>query len=127
MKHTKQGKKAVKEAAHTIVLALMKQAETIFSTKKTDKAAAKRLVRKARRMAMKVCMCMPASVKRRFCKHCYAYLKVGMNCRVRLAKTRVIYACSECKKFMRFPYTQKKKPKKQRVPRAKKPRKTLKR
>ncbi|MDO8642821.1 MAG: ribonuclease P [Candidatus Woesearchaeota archaeon] len=79
----------------------------LFSTaaiRASAPAAANRLVRTARRLAMKFRLRLPSTLKRRVCKHCYAYLRPGVNCRVRLAKQRVIYRCNACKKFMRFPY-----------------------
>ncbi len=104
-------KKAAKEEARQQVIQLMKEAGSVFSH---SRAGAKRLVRKARRLVMKFRMRMPAQYKRCYCKHCYSYLKQGVNCRVRLAKQRVIYQCQDCNKFMRFPYAKGTKAKKQR-------------
>ena len=67
-------------------------------------SSANRLVQKARRLAMRHRIRLPSSLKKHFCSHCHAYLRPGVNCRVRLAKQRVIYLCLGCKKFMRFPY-----------------------
>jgi ribonuclease P protein subunit RPR2 len=59
-------------------------------------------VRLARKAAMKVNLKFPRELKRRFCKHCYYYLVPGKNSRVRIHKSRVIYYCFNCKKYMRF-------------------------
>lgn len=71
-----------------------------------DLALANRYVQLARRIAMKHKVRMPRGYKRRFCKHCYAYLKQGVTCRVRVQHGKVIYTCLACKKFMRFPLVQ---------------------
>lgn len=69
-----------------------------------DKKLANDYVRKARRLAMKFKIRLSSSLQKRFCKHCYAYLVPSKNCRVRLQKSKVVYYCLNCKKFMRFPY-----------------------
>ena len=61
-----------------------------------------RYVKLARKNAMKVNLKFPRELKRRFCKHCYSYLVPGKNSRVRIHKSRVIYYCFNCKKYMRF-------------------------
>src|SRR3989344_1664536 len=65
-------------------------------------------VRKARNLSMKYKIKIPISLKRRFCKNCYSYLVPGINLRIRLHGRNVIYYCLECKRFMRFPYHDKK-------------------
>ncbi len=61
-------------------------------------------VRKARNLMMKFRLKAPGEFKRKFCKHCYAYLKPGVNCRVRTRKGMVVYYCLNCKRYMRFSY-----------------------
>ena len=78
-----------------------KQAKEVFNK---NKKSANDYVRKARRISMKNKMRIPSDLQKQFCKHCYSYLKPSVNCRIRLAKKRVIYYCLECKNFMRFPY-----------------------
>ena len=58
-------------------------------------------VKLARKIAMKVNLRIPRDYKRRFCKHCYIYF-TNKNRRVRVHKSRVIYYCLNCKKYMRF-------------------------
>ena len=70
---------------------------------------ANRLVRKARRISMKYKARIPSGQQKLFCKHCYCFLMPSVNCRVRLQKSKVVYYCMSCKKFMRFPYKQKNK------------------
>jgi ribonuclease P protein subunit RPR2 len=96
-------KKSQEKLALERVRELFKQAESEFSSKE-GKVLANRYVKLARRIAMKYRISIPSPLKRKFCKHCYSFLKPGVNSRVRLAKKRVIIACQECNKFMRLPY-----------------------
>lgn len=56
----------------------------------------------ARKISMKFKARIPRELKRKYCKHCYHYLVPNKTCRVRIHKSRVIYYCFNCKKFMRF-------------------------
>ncbi|MFO8016878.1 MAG: ribonuclease P [Candidatus Woesearchaeota archaeon] len=67
-----------------------------------DRSLANRYVTLARRIAMKYRVKIPPELKRKFCRHCYKYIKPGYNARVRVQKHRVIYQCGECGKYMRF-------------------------
>lgn len=78
---------------------LFRQADSSFSK---NRKFSDRHVEIARKISMKYKVKIPRDLKRKFCKHCHCYLKPGTNCRVRLAKGRVIYYCLSCKKFMRF-------------------------
>ena len=95
----KISKNKAKRLAKTEIIELFGKAEQIF---KKSPAMADRYIVKARRLAMKHKLAIPRELKRRFCKHCYCYLVPGVNCRVRTQKSRVIYYCLNCKKFMRF-------------------------
>ena len=83
---------------------MFEEADSVFSK---DKKLANRYIRLARKIAMKFNLRMPRGYKRKFCKHCYSYLKPGVNLRVRTKDGKVIYYCLECKKFMRFPVSKK--------------------
>lgn len=89
-----------KEIARERIKKLFAEADKAFSK---DKKLANRYVALARKIAMKFNLRMPGGYKRKFCKHCYSYLKPGKNLRVRTKDKKVIYYCLECKKFMRFP------------------------
>lgn len=78
---------------------LFKEAEKQF---KKHPELSNRYVKLARKIAMKVTLKIPKKYKRRFCKHCYSYLRPGVNCRVRNYKSRVTYYCLHCKRYMRF-------------------------
>jgi ribonuclease P protein subunit RPR2 len=61
----------------------------------------------ARRIGMRYRTRMPPHLKRKFCKHCYSYLRPGVNCTFRLSQKRypkVVITCKECGKVMRIPY-----------------------
>lgn len=91
-------KEKQKEIALERVIELFKQAEQVFTS---DKTLANRYVKIARDIAMAVKLKMPRELKRRYCKHCYAYLMPGKNCRVRTRLGKVVISCLDCKKFMR--------------------------
>lgn len=63
-----------------------------------------RYVEIARKIAMKYKVRIPKELKRRFCKHCHKYIVPGVNSRVRLTKQKVVYYCSNCRRYMRFPH-----------------------
>jgi ribonuclease P protein subunit RPR2 len=75
---------------------------------KKDKKLSNRYVELARKIAMRYKVKISPILQKRFCKHCYCYLTPGVNCRVRLYGQKVIYYCSSCKGYMRFPYVKEK-------------------
>ena len=95
----RRNKKLEKKIALERVKTLFKESELVFG--KDDKLA-DRYVNLARKIAMKVNLKFPKDLKRKFCNHCYCYLKPGVNCRVRIREKMVVYYCLKCKKFMRF-------------------------
>jgi len=64
----------------------------------------------ARKIAMRYNVRLPASLKSRYCRKCYKYLKPSINCRVRTsaAQRAVIVTCLECGHVMRHPYRKEK-------------------
>ncbi len=100
----KQKSKEQQDIARSRIKQLFEQAEL-----SKDKKLQNRYVELARKISMKYKVRMPPGLRRRFCKHCYSYLVVGKNCRVRNYGSKTTYTCLECKKFMRFPYKSKKK------------------
>ncbi len=93
-----------KEIANERIKKLFTEADSVFSK---DKNLANKYIKLARKIAMKFNLRMPRGYKRKFCKHCYSYLKPGVNLRVRTKDKKIIYYCLECKKFMRFPLSKK--------------------
>lgn len=98
-------KTAVKKEALEKIKILFLEAELQF---KKNPSLSNRYVDLARKIAMRFKIRMPRELKRKFCKHCYSYLIPDKNCRVRIHKSRVIYFCFNCKKFMRFMLNNKK-------------------
>ena len=97
-------KTKLQKVAFDRVKQLFEQADEVFIK---DSKLADRYVKLARKLAMRVNLRMPRGSKRKYCKHCYSYLRPGVNCRVRTQKHNVVYTCLVCKKYFRFPLTRK--------------------
>ena len=84
----------------------LEKIKTLFSEAKIqfneNPSLANRYVELAREISMKFKVKIPRELKRKFCKHCYHYIVPNKNCRIRIHKSRVVYSCFDCKKFMRF-------------------------
>ena len=93
-------KSVQKEIALKRIGQLFQEADRRFSK---EKDLADRYMALARKIAMKAKVHIPSDLKRRMCKHCYQYLRPGVNCRVRKRPGKVVISCLECKKFMRIP------------------------
>ena len=78
---------------------LFEEAEKEF---KKNPERSNRYVEIARKISMKTKTKIPSELKRKFCKYCKKYLVPGVNLRVRMNKSRVIYNCLNCGKVMRF-------------------------
>ena len=96
MKH--RPKSQVKEIAQQRIKELFAEAQLTKSQK-----YANRYVELARKIAGKARIRMPREYKRRYCKHCYTYLKSGQNARIRTRQGKLIIYCLECKKYTRIP------------------------
>ncbi len=83
---------------------LFDEADKIF---KKNKKLSNRYVELARKIGMKLQLKIPKKYKRQFCKHCYSYLRNGVNSRVRINKSQVVIYCMECKKYTRIPLKKK--------------------
>lgn len=85
---------------------LFKQAEKEFPE---HKERSNRYVELARRIGKKYRVRIPKELKRKFCKHCYSYIKPGVNCKVKMdnKKKCMIYTCEECGKKFRYDYSKK--------------------
>jgi len=97
----KYSKKAVEDIkiAKDRIDRLFSQADDIFSQ---DSALSDRYVDLARKLAMKFKVKLKSEYRRKFCKHCYKYLRSGANARVRTQNGKLVYSCFSCKKFSRF-------------------------
>jgi ribonuclease P protein subunit RPR2 len=92
-------KEFIKKEALKKIKILFSEAELQFNK---NSSLSNRYINLARKLSMKFKTRIPRELKRKFCKHCYHYLVPNKNCRVRIHKSRVIYYCLDCKKFMRF-------------------------
>jgi len=97
---SKKNKLSRKEAL-AMVVGLVDKANKVF---KKDKEQANKVVRKARRIAMKNRIKLPSGVRRKICKHCHSLLIPGINCKVRSKEGNIVYTCFECKKYTKFRY-----------------------
>ena len=95
----KKNKGKSKKEVLELVKNLFKLAKIVF---KDNPKLSNKYVKLARKNAMKVNLHLSNELKRKFCKHCYSYLVPGNNSRVRIHKSRIIYYCFNCKKYMRF-------------------------
>jgi ribonuclease P protein subunit RPR2 len=76
-------------------------AEAATSTGETDRARA--YVRRARRVAERNRLSLPQTFKRFTCDRCDAYLRPGVNARVRTRDGHVVVTC-DCGGHARHPY-----------------------
>ncbi|MEM4244651.1 MAG: ribonuclease P protein component 4 [Candidatus Nanoarchaeia archaeon] len=97
-------KERQKQIAKERIQKLFQEAEKEFA-KHPERA--NRYVELARKIAMKMKIRM-TEYRTKFCKHCYIYLKPGVNCRVRIKNKKVVYYCLSCKRYMKFPYLREK-------------------
>ncbi len=63
-----------------------------------------RYVELARKIGMRYNVRIPRHYKRRFCRHCHAYLQPSINSRVRLRGRTITVHCHSCGRFTRMPY-----------------------
>lgn len=92
MKDQKKALEQVKE--------LFQKADNSFNK---DSKLSDKYIKLARKAAMRVNLKLPRSLKRKFCKHCYHYLKPGINSRTRISKSRITIYCKDCKRYTRIP------------------------
>jgi len=65
---------------------------------------ATRYVDLARKLGMKYKIRMTSEQQRRFCKHCYCYVRSGVNGRSRLRDGKLVMTCFACQKHTRYGY-----------------------
>ena len=74
-----------------------------------------RYVQLIRHISMRNRVSIPREIKRRICKHCYAFLVPGVNARYRLKEGHILVSCERCGKEMRYPYKGLKPPRKKAI------------
>jgi ribonuclease P protein subunit RPR2 len=87
---------SVKQIARQRIDILFRQAENVS---KTNPKLAAEYVLAAQKVAMSARFSLPSEYKRRVCKHCGAFLVVGVNCRVRVQQKRaphLVVTCLNC-------------------------------
>lgn len=90
-------KKEERKRAKTKVPELFERA-----TQNKNEDVANRLIRRARKMAMKFRIALQP-YKHTYCTSCYTRLIPAQNCRIRIHDGKVIYYCFACKNFRRIP------------------------
>lgn len=67
---------------------------------------ANRYVKIARKIGMRCNVRIPQSLKRSFCKYCYAYLRPGISCSTKIdSKKKLIKVkCFSCNKIIHYKY-----------------------
>ena len=90
----KLNKRNLKETA-------LERIKILFKEAKLNPEKANRYVELARKIGMKVNLPIPREYKRKYCKYCNNYFKLG-NYRVRTRNQMIINYCLNCKKYMKF-------------------------
>jgi len=68
----------------------------------SNQERANRYVYLIRKIAMKLRLKLPRSIKKSYCSHCYSAFAPGVNCRVRTRNGKLIYYCYNCKKYTKL-------------------------
>jgi len=96
----KENPELQKKIAKERIDILFKEAGSIA---KEEPALAKRYMKLAKKIGMRYNIRL-GKLKRRFCKHCYAYFLPGVNCSQRLKNKKITIKCFTCNKTIRYPY-----------------------
>ncbi len=101
---TRRGRKPkwARKIAKERIISLLKLAEEEARKGNYDRVS--RYVWLAKRIGMKYNVRIPRSLKRRICRNCLSFMIPGLNCRVRIARGRVIMTCLRCGNIKRIPY-----------------------
>jgi ribonuclease P protein subunit RPR2 len=96
---TKSITPATRKIARERIAMLFGQAEEFFPE---NPEWSNRCVKLARTIAMRQRVRIKQEFRRKYCRHCYAYLVPGVNMRVRIYRGRVIVTCLNCHRQTRF-------------------------
>ncbi|MBI2579084.1 MAG: ribonuclease P [Candidatus Aenigmarchaeota archaeon] len=69
-----------------------------------DPKLAKRYIELARKIGMRYNVRIPRDLKRKYCRHCGAFLRYGANARHSVRKGVVTIKCFSCQSEMHYPY-----------------------
>lgn len=107
-KNEKRGKSRGRRGRRTknMIIIANERIELLFQFAETQRAAGKyqrldRYVELARKIGMRYNVRIPLKYKRRYCKHCYAYLHPGRTADIRVRNKIIIVHCRNCGKLMR--------------------------
>ena len=70
----------------------------------SDPSLANRMCFLLRQLSRKFRYKLPRHIKKTYCPNCKVVFTPGKNTRVRVRKNKVIYFCSECNTYTRYPY-----------------------
>lgn len=76
----------------------LEEIKSLFLKAKQYPSKADNYVKKARKLGMKVNLSIPKELKRKYCKHCNSYFRLG-NYRVRTRNKMIVYSCFKCRKY----------------------------
>jgi ribonuclease P protein subunit RPR2 len=88
-----------KDIAMERIVNLFSLAEKEFREKPERSA---RYIELASKIGMRYNVRIPVSTKRKFCKHCHAYLSPGVSSKVRKGKDGVVVTCLSCGRPRRY-------------------------
>ncbi|MFH1240640.1 MAG: ribonuclease P [Candidatus Diapherotrites archaeon] len=91
MKRDNKGKNFVAKIALERIYRLFELADA-----EKDKTRTKRYVELARKIATRNRVRIPQELKKKFCKKCGAFLKQGVNSKIRVTKSYLCVTCKEC-------------------------------
>jgi ribonuclease P protein subunit RPR2 len=94
-------KKAQNAIAKKRIIQLFLMAEKMASS--GNIILSNRYIEIARKISMRYKISIPKDFKRRICKNCYKYLVPGLNCRIRIYRSKLIIYCYNCKNYTRIP------------------------
>ena len=100
-KKVQKNKKFQKTIAKQRIIKLFNLAEKKAFEK--DFELADRYIHLARKISMKYLVPIPSDLKKRYCKHCYSYLRPSVNSRTRITHGKITIFCEKCGKYTRTP------------------------
>lgn len=99
-RRSRKNKKNQKKIAKKRIEKLFKLAEKKAKLGQID--LSHRYIQIARKISMRYLVKIPKELKKKYCKHCYSYLLLNKNCRVRISRGKIIIYCKNCKKYTRI-------------------------
>ncbi|MEM2956124.1 MAG: hypothetical protein QW041_00925 [Candidatus Pacearchaeota archaeon] len=79
---------------------IIEEIKDLFKKAENNPKDSQKIIKEARKKAMRVNLKLPLELRRKFCHYCNSLLKG----RIRLKKGKKVIFCEKCKKFTRIPY-----------------------